>query len=438
MNIKFLLVFFIYISYSSLFSQTYWEKTYNGTSAQYIEHAKDGNYLAIGAKGAQVYFMKINSSGEIIWEKEYGDEMASWKGYHFHETEDGGYILTGSRGGNSFLIRTDSNGNEIWKRNILAGKGYFVDQTFDDEFIVIGTVYILKTDHNGKAQWIKTFEGSWVKSATKTSDGGYIIIISKDYHIIMIKTDNQGNLIWTTNIKDKYDALKGNSILETSDKGFILAGEMSGLEIENFIYLIKTDYYGKVLWTKKIGERYTSRFSRSIKETTDTGYIITGYYYVNLLDPRVYLLKTDSVGEVLWEKIYDNDAPSRGYTIQGTIDGGCIIGGEKAGKMYIIKTNSTGGLKKNEIKVDNFIINQNYPNPFNSFTTIRYELKKDCYSTIKIYDVLGREIRTIERGEKKTGIYSTTWDSRDSRGEEVTSGVYFCKLRVDNYFIIPV
>jgi hypothetical protein len=71
-----------------------------------------------------------------------------------------------------------------------------------------------------------------------------------------------------------------------------------------------------------------------------------------------------------------------------------------------------------------FALSQNYPNPFNPVTTIRYQIPAHGYVSLKVFDLLGREIATLVDGMKTPGDYSTTWDASNA-----TSGVYFYRLQ---------
>jgi hypothetical protein len=81
---------------------------------------------------------------------------------------------------------------------------------------------------------------------------------------------------------------------------------------------------------------------------------------------------------------------------------------------------------------------QNFPNPFNPDAWIPYQIAKDASVTIKIYNVKGQLIRTLELGEQKAGVYvrkdrAAYWDGRDDKGEKVASGVYFYTLRTSDF-----
>jgi flagellar hook assembly protein FlgD len=84
---------------------------------------------------------------------------------------------------------------------------------------------------------------------------------------------------------------------------------------------------------------------------------------------------------------------------------------------------------------DGFALHENYPNPFNPSTTIGYTIPKSGNLTLVVYDVTGREIRTLESGAVTPGYHSVRWDGRDNRGSTVSSGAYFFQLRVSGGFV---
>jgi len=92
---------------------------------------------------------------------------------------------------------------------------------------------------------------------------------------------------------------------------------------------------------------------------------------------------------------------------------------------------------------NDFVLGQNYPNPFNGHTTIPYHFscklqdasrKTPIHTTLTIYNILGQRVRTLVDEEKLPGEYKVIWDGRDDKGDEISSGIYFYKLKTEELF----
>jgi photosystem II stability/assembly factor-like uncharacterized protein len=82
-------------------------------------------------------------------------------------------------------------------------------------------------------------------------------------------------------------------------------------------------------------------------------------------------------------------------------------------------------VREPSVKIRSFELDQNYPNPFNSTTILRYDIRNEGTITIKVFDLFGREIRTLVDRRVLAGAYSAFWDGTNEHGESVSSGVYF-------------
>jgi hypothetical protein len=78
-------------------------------------------------------------------------------------------------------------------------------------------------------------------------------------------------------------------------------------------------------------------------------------------------------------------------------------------------------------------LNQNYPNPFNPITTITYQIPERGFVTLKVYDILGREVATLVNEEKTAGSYEVQFNSHSGNVRNLTSGIYFYQLKVGVY-----
>ena len=83
------------------------------------------------------------------------------------------------------------------------------------------------------------------------------------------------------------------------------------------------------------------------------------------------------------------------------------------------------------VRPASFQLLPNYPNPFNAQTTIKYALPEVSHVRLKVYNILGQEVRVLVDGVREAGIQTVGWDGRDNGGREVSSGVYLYRLEVD-------
>jgi len=319
-------------------------------------------------------FHKIASPG---WMRTFGGAEVD-RGYSVQQTSDGGYIITGetfSYGAGSndvWLIKTDANGNKVWDKTFggeYSDAGQSVQQTTDGGYIITGKksrygnmadVWLIKTDSNGNRQWDKTFwgvSGDYGRSVRQTSDGGYIIT-GETYsygpqpysNVLLIKTDAAGNTVWGKAFGrgGEYDDV-GYSVQQTSDGGYIITGYTAIRRVfMSDVWLIKTDSSGNKQWDKTFG-RMPWDAGYSVQQTSDGGYIIAGdtaSYLTNISD--VWLIKTDSSGNRQWDKTLGGTEWDVGYSVQQTSDGDYVITGytEALGtytwNVLLIKTDANG------------------------------------------------------------------------------------------------
>jgi len=144
-------------------------------------------------------------------------------------------------------------------------------------------------------------------SIQQTSDGGYIItgetlsFGAGSYDVFVIKLDSSGNLSWAKTIGGTKED-DGYSIQQTSDGGYVITGETFSFGAgERDVFVIKLDSSGNLSWAKTIGGA-SSDSSFSIQQTSDGGYIITGYTNsfnsFGVGTPDVFVIKLDSSGNI--------------------------------------------------------------------------------------------------------------------------------------------
>jgi hypothetical protein len=254
--------------------------------------------------------------------------------------------------------------------------------------------------------------------------------------IYLIKTDSLGDTIWA---RTYGDSLRngGWCVQQTIDGGYVIAGATI-LSLGDFLdfYLVKIDSLGNVLWEKTYGGN-SHDGALSVQQTSDTGYVIAGYTEsFGAGSSDAFLVKTDSGGNLLWERTYGGIYWDHGFSVQQTSDGGyVVVGGTRSfgagnGDVYLIKTDQDGltGISESSSRegpaVSDVRLLQNTQNPFHRSTQISYSLPQATEVTLAIYDITGRLVETVVNETQQPGIHQVRWGRKSN-----PSAVYFYSLK---------
>ncbi len=340
-----------------------------------VQQTSDGGYV-VGANfcSSTCYIalvVKLASSGNIQWQKQYQSQGGSSQLYAVRQTSDGGYIGAGdvqnSNGCSecAFVAKLDSSGNIQWQKTYGGAQANDIRQTTDGGYVVAGLTlpsqfgivqaWIEKLDSSGNVQWQKALGSSnsaLANSVLQTTDGGYALagFSGAPPNVLVAKFDPSGNVKWQALYSTSGSQGIGHSIVQTSDGGYMVGG-YSYVSLQNALAL-KLSSGGKVQWAKTyVVSGATGQFN-SVRQTSDGGYAFSGYFYTGGYNGgyNAWIVRTDSYGNVQWQKTYGNATAARQFQKIGvTGDGGFVAAGwtlqfNNQLEAYFVKTDSAGNV----------------------------------------------------------------------------------------------
>ena len=269
-----------------------------------------GNVWDYGFVRMDIYMMKIDLYGYVVWEQFYGTNSHDI-GFKVIPADNNGYLILGySRGfeprGNFFLIKTDHEGNQIWGNNYGSeydDYGFDLLQENNDDIVMIGTkggffddvhanyknhdadLFLIKANKNGAEQWQKIFGGNghdFGQAVCPADDGGYFLLGSSQssgagsFDMLLIKTDDQFNEVWQETFGGSgYEY--GMSMVKNEQGNLFLFGTTKsfGTDGSADFYLIKTDGTGNPIWDLTIGGPGIE-LGHQVIATADSGCLVIG------------------------------------------------------------------------------------------------------------------------------------------------------------------
>lgn len=353
-----------------------WQKSLGGTiydEANAIKQTTDNGYIVVGgAKSndgdvtghhgsdtakADYWVVKLNSAGSIEWQKSLGgtgDDVAR----SVQQTSDGGYIVagsakstngdvTGGHGGNDYwIVKLSATGDIQWQKS-LGGSGddiaFAIDQTADNGYVVAGS--------------------------SSSSDGDVTVNHgARDFWIV--KLDNTGNLVTQVSYGGSNDEA-ALTIKATTDGGYIVSGrtastdgDVTGNRGQEDFWLLKLDNKGGLRWQKTFGGSDNEE-ANSIQQTSDGGYIVAGFTTSNdfnieggnhnKLTADAWLLKFNDSGVVQWKKCYGGTGSDAAEQVYETADKGYVFAG--------VSNSNDGDVSGNQGTFDAWLVKL-IPDPF--------------------------------------------------------------------------
>ncbi len=319
-----------------------------------------GSTNSSGAGGFDGMLIKLDSVGNILWQKTYGGS-----GHDFfnsvQQTGDGGYIAVGytlsfgagdGTNGDFWVVKTDSLGNVLWQ-NAYGGANFeyatAVMQNAAGNYMVMGStmsfgsgsydVWILELNPvDGSVLWQNVYGGANYDIPNtpdlikQTLDGGYIIAadsrsFSVGSDLLVFKINSTGTVLW----QNVYDGIGGgaSATVVLADGSYLVAGDVNSFGAGNFDYwVLHLDASGNILWQKTYGGAGEDS-NVNVIQTSDGNFLLSGNSKsVGFGGYDIWTLKIDLNGNIIWQKAYGGLSDENTYSMpQEMSDGGYVIGG---------------------------------------------------------------------------------------------------------------
>jgi len=339
--------------------------------------------VSFGAGHEDVYLLKTDSSGDILWTRTYGGSSSDG-GYSVQQTSDGGYIIAG------------------YTYSFGAGSG---------------DVYLLKTDSEGYTLWTRTYGGSELDcghSVQQTSDGGYVVTGHTDSFgagrddVYLLRVAGEGAVVVSIDIIPDDPPV---TVPQGGSFGF------TGTLTNNTDQPQVAD-----VWTIAVGPQ--KKIYGPFKEFYDVELapndtIVAHFYqHVAYVAPLGFYDYIAYCGHYDWNAI---DSSS----FHGEVIPAIFSGGEDLG--WLLSGSFDKGVDFSSVPSE-FALRGNSPNPFNARTVISYQLPVTSHVKLEVYNLLGEKVATLVDGEQEAGYKSVNWDA-----SEVSSGLYFYKLTAGDF-----
>jgi hypothetical protein len=343
------LIALLIFNYLSLNGQ--WIKSYGGLQDDEgwdVLNLNDG-YIVLGSTqsfGAgkfDFWVFKLNFEGEIVWQKSYGG-LEHERPYfsNIQKTDDNGFVACGHTytfgpgNGDAWVVKFGSNGDIDWEYSYGAASGEdyasHIQQISGGGYVVAGhthsyggqnDLWVLMLKSNGRLNWAKRYDlnTEGAIQIIETYDkhlllAGFVQISEGGWNYLIVKMNIEGVIQWKKVIGG---AGQDNTrfIEETQDNGFIVAGYTNSFGAGGLdAWIVKFNDNGEVDWQKTYGGVNHERIE-SIHQTSDGGYIATGYsdsFGSGLKD--VLLLKLFGNGDIEWQKTFGGGLDDRAFSVQ--------------------------------------------------------------------------------------------------------------------------
>ena len=366
----------------------------------------------------------INNSMVDIFEKDYSGKVYALSRFV-------GLSVTADKGENWEILGTMSNWNSISASPngfLFAGFGYIMsgylfrstDAGYSWDVILEGDSAVSQVNVNLDESVYAIINDKLFKSSNNGDDWFHIQVSSPDEHIQSVTFNSTGYIYIRSSSEYFRSSDNGGTweLLTSTPEGLVIFGisktdDMYATAFDSSYYR-SSDYGNSWTYLSKGNGKPIRSFA-----SNDLGYLFILEQFHNILR------STDN--GISWQEI-NSGLDSNSINCLIITDDDYILAGTSWGGVYR-SVNKTTSVENSFAKIHgSFFLEQNYPNPFNPTTNIKFYISDFGFVSLKLFDVLGNEIKTLVSEEKPAGNYNVQFD-----GSRLASGIYFYQLKAGNF-----
>ncbi|MBK8552310.1 MAG: SBBP repeat-containing protein [Ignavibacteria bacterium] len=470
---------YLTIKYSSAGIQL-WVQRFNGQGNTFdavssIAVDIAGNVYVTGGSGSGISpisdyaTIKYNSAGDQLWVAGYDGPGHTFEDFASSIAADdsGNVYVTGHSFGNGSstdfaTIKLNSSGIQQWAAR-YNGTGNSSDEAVSISVDSSGNVYVggssigsgtdydylvIKYNSAGDSQWVARYNGPGNSGDNVTSIkldySGNVYVTGesngsgtyKDY--ATIKYNSNGIQQWVSRYNGIGNGFDYTTSLAVDSAGnAYVTGDISGSQGSRDYATLKYNTGGIQQWVAIYsGTDFSDDYAHSIALDDLGNVYVTGGSDLSLNNEDYATIKYNSTGDSQWVAIYNGPANSNDWASSIALDGignvyvtGSSIGiGTSSDYATIKYSQSTGIVHVSSEVPEKFSLFQNFPNPFNPVTNLEFGISDLGFVSLKVYDILGKELATLVNEKLSPGKYKAEFD-----GSGLPNGVYFYRLTAGEF-----
>lgn len=275
-----LMILFLYSNIHSNSNNILWQKMFGGNDyddpSSIVVHPDSGYAVLSSYQSSPNYgnlwLLRLNNKGDTLWTKQYGDSLKNELPVNLFIVPDG-YLLLGS------ILGSTTEGH----------------------------MWLIKCDTKGTTMWSKTFSHRNAYSSLICKDNSIVITGQHEKKLFIMKVAQNGDSLFFKTFGDTTVTMFGNSIIETNDSGYAVAGQCKASKSKSSAIFYRFNTSGDTMWTASSGSS-SGDVANDLFQLIDNSFVIAGSKVpATSGNPRPFLQMISTTGKTLWEKMMTID-----------------------------------------------------------------------------------------------------------------------------------